>query len=181
MRRRNAGTALVLVVLGSGSIAAPANDASPPSYFASGHRSVVAEWLTRHNTFRVASDSDCACDEDLKRERTVSTGAWKAKPNYHPFYVTGDFNQDGAADFAVGIIDANVPGMFRVVVFNGPFAKASRHDPAFVSKPRRLGQAMFFGEPRPKPHMLVVGAFESHGAVLRPTPKGYVLSDADGK
>jgi hypothetical protein len=106
-------------------------------------------------------------------------GVWKARPNYHPYYVVGDFNGDGVPDIAVGVVDQTAPGMFRVAIFNGPFAKHSTSEAAFLSPPRRLGQGMFFGTPRPKPHMLVVGAFESEDAVLKPTPKGYVLTEED--
>ena len=150
-----------------------------PDYMPKKYAHVISLWLTNHPTYRLATDADCGCEEDLKRERTVSMGPRKARPNYHPYYVVGDFDRDGVADIAVGVINQTSPGMFRVAIFNGPFSKHSTSEAAFLSEPRRLGQGMFFGAPRPKPYMLVVGAFESEGAVLKPTPKGYLLTEED--
>jgi hypothetical protein len=148
-----------------------------PKYISGEHSRVVTGWLKEQPQARVAEDADCRCDEDLKRKRTESNGAWSAEPNYHPYYVSGDFNRDGIADFAIGIIDRTVPDAFRVVIFDGPFKKSTSVRPTFVSQPRPLGEAMFYGPPRPKPYFLVVGAFEAEGLVLQLTSNGYALKD----
>ena len=180
MRHPGAIRVTVLLAIGSASISALGAEGVVPDYFGSKHAKVVAAWLGHHPRYRVASDIDCGCAEDIERERTVSAGVWKANPKYHPYYAAGDFNSDGVPDIAVGVIDASAPGMFRVAIFNGPFSKTPRPKAAFLSAPLRLGQGMFFGAPRPKPHMLVVGVFESEGMVLRPTPKGYVFEADEG-
>jgi len=161
-----------------GGVSGAALSADVPKYLPKEHARVAKAWLNEHAGLRIATDADCGCDDDLKRERTQSSGAWKAKPSYHPYYVAGDFNQDGTADFAIGVLDSGAPGSFRVVVFNGPFGNGVSPQPAFVSEPRGLGQGMFFGPPRLRPFMLVVGAFESHGASLVPTAKGYELRES---
>ena len=156
-----------------------ANAVEFPSYVSPEQSRVVAAWLAKHSHARLAVDSDCRCDEELKRVRTTADGAWKAQPTYHPYYVSGDFNGDGIADLAVGVVGAQSPGEFSVVVFNGPLGKQLPAKADFVSEPRPLGEAMFFGPPRPMPYLLVVGAFASEGSVLRPTANGYVLEEGD--
>ena len=173
------GIVAVAIELALGSSAVGGANVAIPDYVPKKYAHVISVWLTNHPTYRVATDADCGCEEDLKRVRTVSMGAWKARPNYHPYYVVGDFDRDGVPDIAVGVIDQTAPGVFRVAIFNGPFSKHATSEAAFLSAPRRLGQGMFFGAPRPKPYMLVVGAFESEGAVLKLTPKGYVLTEED--
>jgi hypothetical protein len=150
-----------------------------PEYFRREHSDVMARYLEGQAGFRVATDADCGCEEDLNRARTESSGSWEANPAYHPYYAVGDFNQDGASDFGAGVIDPKLPGSFRLVVFNGPFSKSTAA-PAFVSEPRGLGQALFYGPPRPQPYFLVVGAFESEGALLHQTKSGnYTLTEGD--
>jgi hypothetical protein len=106
-------------------------------------------------------------------------GPWKADPTYQPYYTKGDFNWDGKTDFAVGAVKGKNPDTFRVAIFHGPFGPMHPAKAAFISEPIRLGVGMAYGPPRPKPYMLLVSPFESHGAVLKPTPKGYVWDAGD--
>jgi len=147
-----------------------------PDFIARDHARIVAAWLAPQPQLRVATDRDCDCDEDLRRVRTESSGVWEADPRFQPYYVVGDFNGDEAKDFAVGVVDRRSARSFRVVVFNGPFTKNTGIEPAFVSELLPQGQALFFGPPRPEPHRLVIGSFESEGAVLTPRLTGYVLA-----
>jgi hypothetical protein len=171
------GWGIIVGVVMGGVSSAVAAAPVVPKYLSVEHTRVVSAWLKEEPGVRVAEDADCRCDEDLKRERTETVGSWNAKSNYHPYYVSGDFNHDGIADFAVGIIDEGVSGKFRLVIFDGPFNKGAAPQPAFVSQPLSLGEAMFYGPPRPTPYFLVVGAFESEGMVLQPTATGYDLKD----
>ncbi|MBZ5702087.1 MAG: hypothetical protein LAN84_09590 [Acidobacteriia bacterium] len=68
-------------------------------------KKVLESWLTRHPEYRVATDEDCDCADDIKQMRVGSGGAWKPVPDYHPYTATGDFNGDGVRDFAVVVID----------------------------------------------------------------------------
>jgi hypothetical protein len=157
--------------------AASPEDRKISSFVNQQHAEVLKRWFAQNPGYRLATDQDCHCDSDLVEIRTVSSGAWKADPTYHPYYTTGDFNWDGKEDFAVGVVAAKIPDKFRVVIFHGSFGPKHSARAAFVSELLLLGQGMFYGPPRPMPYMLVVGAFESEGALLKPTPKGYVWDE----
>jgi hypothetical protein len=107
-------------------------------------------------------------------------GAWKPVPNYHPYYIEGDFNGDGSKDFAVVVIaPIRSAKRFVLLVFNGPFTSSDIHSPAFISEPMDLTESgLFFGSPRPKPYRLLVGGFESEGMLLLPKGKGYVWDNS---
>jgi hypothetical protein len=80
-------------------------------------RSVVAAWLSNHPGYRMANDHDCSCDEDIQTMRSGSDGE-KPVPDYHPYIASGDFNGDGAIDFAVMVIGTRKPHDFTMLVFN---------------------------------------------------------------
>ena len=139
---------------------------------------VVATWLTTHSGFRVATSADCACAEDIAQMRKGFGGSWKPVRDYAPYVATGDFNGDGHSDFAVVVVDTSRPRehSFVLIVFNGPLQSAI---PPATFTQRDLdmrGKGLFFGVPRPKPHRLVVGAFESEGAILQPVGSSYRLT-----
>jgi hypothetical protein len=170
---------VLAILLLSVGVVSVAQSGQAASHLHSSQADVLAKWLGKHPGYRLATEADCNCDEDLIRMRTHSDGAWKAIPNYQPYYVEGDFNWDGAKDFAVGVVKGRNPSYFQVLVFDGPFSSTHPGRAAFLSDPLPLGQALFFGDPRPHPQMLVVGSFESEGAALRPTKKGYVWEYPD--
>ena len=135
---------------------------------------VLASWLTTHRELRVATDADCKCDEDIEQMKKGAGGKWLPVPDYHPYVATGDFNGDGITDFAVVLIDnSKSVKHFELVVFNGPFRRQAK-SPAFIQSGLE-GDALFFGPPRPKPYRLVIGPFESEGAVLIPHDQTYKL------
>jgi hypothetical protein len=79
-------------------------------------------WLARHPDFRVATDSDCDCAEDIQQMKKGYEGGWPPVPDYHPYVATGDFNTDGVRDFAVVVVDRSKSTQnFVLLVFNGPF------------------------------------------------------------
>jgi hypothetical protein len=140
---------------------------------------VLESWMARHPEYRVATDEDCDCADDIKQMKAGWGGAWKPVPDYHPYVATGDFNGDGVEDFAVVLIESSKQANnFSLVVFNGPF-KSATASPAFFESGLDLKyQGMFYGPPRPKPYRLLVGRFESDsGSLLVPHGRGYKWRD----
>jgi len=141
------------------------------------HQKAVGVWLNANPGFRIALESDCGdCTEQIQMMRRETVGVWKPVPDYTPYYVAGDFNNDGENDFAIAVIKSKQKGKsFRLLVFNGPFTNQVEYKPVFVSEFMNLrGQGLFFGPPRPKPYRLLLGAFESEGILLVPNGQGYV-------
>lgn len=140
---------------------------------------VLESWMAQHTEYRVATDQDCDCADDIKQMKAGWSGKWKPVLDYHPYVATGDFNGDGVEDFAVIVIDQSKQEKnFAIVVFNGPF-KAEIASPAFFESGLDLKyQGMFYGPPRPKPYRLLVGRFESDsGGVLVPHGSSYKWRD----
>lgn len=140
---------------------------------------ILGVWLTRHPQFRVATNGDCDCAEDIKQMKAGYGGSWTPVPDYHPYTATGDFNSDGVDDFAVVVVDrSKSTHNFALLVFNGPFG-SNAVPPAFVESGLDLhGKGLFFGPPRPKPYRLVVGPFESDNtAILVPRGRTYKLGE----
>ena len=135
------------------------------------HR-ILSAWLARHPKFRAATDSDCNCPEDIERTRTASEGVWKAVPNYHPYRVSGDLNGDGMTDFAVVVLERT--GSMRsatLLVFDGPFSDLQT-EPTFIETLDMVGDALHYGPPRPKPHRLIIGGFDTDNTLML-VPKGH--------
>jgi|SRR5580658_9220420 hypothetical protein len=151
---------------------------SLPNYVAPRYRPAIASWLTRHPGYRVAIDADCTCDDDIAQMRAGYSADWPGVPNYHPYYMVGDFRGDGAADVAVGVISQQHPRKFRVLIIHGtpPKGPAAK---TFLSEELDFHQGLFYGPPRPKPWSLVVGPFESDGVTFEPTPTAYKFSSDD--
>lgn len=136
---------------------------------------VLRRWLARHSAYRQATDEDCDCAGDIEQMKTGSGGLTRPVRNYHPYIATGDFNGDGAEDFAVVLIDRSKEEKnFALIVFNGPF-KAETTSPAFLQAGMDLKYiGLFYGPPRPKPYRLLMGPFESDsGSLLIPNGRGY--------
>lgn len=136
-------------------------------------------WLAQHPEYRLATDADCDCSEDIQRMKAGSGGKWKPVPDYHPYIATGDFNGDGIRDFAIVVIERSKQEKnFVLVVFNGPF-NSEAGSPVFVQAGLDLKYSgLFYGSPRPKPYRLLVGTFGSDsGSLLIPHGRGYKLSE----
>ena len=140
---------------------------------------VLESWLAHHLEYRIATDEDCDCADDIKQMKAGWGGAWKPVPDYHPYTATGDFNGDGVEDFAVAVVErSKQENNFALVVFNGPF-KSETSSPAFMQSGLDLKyQGLVYGPPRPKPYRLLLGRFESDsGSLLIPHGRGYRLGD----
>jgi len=170
---RTAGLALVVALYALPSVAA--HTLSPA------HRAVLGSWLHGHPNLRLASIHDCSCEEDIARMWRGSDEVWKPVPDYHPYRAVGDFNGDGNIDFAAVLIDkTKTEKAFVLVIFNGPFAAATK-PPAFVEADLDLShEGLFFGPPRPKPYRLLVGEFESDNSnLLEPKGDSYRWSEEE--
>jgi hypothetical protein len=140
-----------------------------PSYVALPHKTVLQRWLTNRPELRPATDEDCKNELGLRDAR-------KNNKNYHPYYVTGDFNSDGRLDFAVVLIDERKSDENKaaLLVFNGPLS-ANTTAAYFEDKMDLFGVNLFFFTDRPKPYRLLVGPFNSDsGFILEPRGKGYI-------
>jgi len=138
----------------------------------------LSKWLSQKKGWRLATEADCDCAEDIARMKQGFDGPWKAVPDYQPYYAAGDFNSDGIEDFAVALIDpGRATKQFAVAIFNGPFIEGKPQPEALFSDGFELvGCGFVFGPPRPKPYRLVVGRFESDNALLfAPRGNGYII------
>ena len=165
------------VALSGPPAAVPSVDAVP-SYVALRFKESILRWLSHHSDYRLAKDSDCSCDDDLAQARAGWPPEWPPAPDYHPYYIVGDFRGDGAEDVAVGVISQQHPNKFRVLIIHGrPPSGTARK--AFLSEELDFRQGLFYGAPRPKPWRLGVGPFESDGVTFEPTRDGYRFSSDD--
>lgn len=153
-------------------LAAP--DQGVPDYILPAQQAVLKAWISNHPEFRVANDKDCDCADNIAEIRKGDGGVWKAVPNYHPYYVSGDFNGDKKIDFAVILVQPSEKGKHFLAIFNGPYKSGSK--PVYLSAE---DGALFYGDPRPKPYRLIIGAFASEGASLEPKGASYEIVDSD--
>jgi hypothetical protein len=163
--------AALLLSAGSALAAPAAKPAAWPTYLDADGRRVLAAWLAGHPGYRLLNDADCRCDDDLREIRQLSQGVWRPEPGFHPYYRVGDFNGDGRSDLAVGLGTAGTPGRFQVLVIDH---YRGRRGPVrtYLSPPYDLGEALFFGAPRPRPRRLLVGPFDSEGLAFEPLSAG---------
>ena len=130
----------------------------------------LSNWLDDHPELRVPSETECACDDHIRRLR--QSGVWsKGNPDYHPYVTVADLNGDGVQDFAVMLADRGAstePGV--LVIFNGPFGKREG-EPALVH--RRLPLIRYALFLTTENHRLLVGPFESEGCILQPKGATY--------
>lgn len=163
-----------MVTLAAASIAAAWNAEAGHSLSTS-QAAILQQWLGGHSTYRLAEIDDCRCADDVANMRKGFGAEWPAVPDYNPYVATGDFNDDGKADFAVVLVEkGRKPNSFAFLVFNGPHA-AEPTQPAFVETGRDLSrQGLFYGAPRPRPYRLLLGPFESEASILEPKGATYV-------
>jgi hypothetical protein len=169
---------LVSAVALSAATAAASSVDSMPSYVAPRFKSFIMRWLSQHPSYRLASDADCSCAEDIVQVRAGWPPEWPPVPDYHPYYIVGDFRGNGAEDLAVGVISQQRPNKFRVLIIHGAPSNG-RAAKAFLSEELDFRQGLFYGAPRPKPWRLGVGPFESEGVTFEPTRDGYRFSSDD--
>lgn len=165
---------LICVALSVPTLCVGALEPSVPGYIASAQQDALKDCLSAHPEFRVATDKDCECADHISSIRKGYGGVWKANPNYHPYFASGDFNGDNENDFAVILIKHGEKRKHYLAIFNGPYTIGTK--PAYLSVAEG---ALFYGAPRPKPYRLIIGNFESEGASLEPKGASYELVGSD--
>lgn len=137
-----------------------------------GQRASLQLWLGQHRDYRVATDADCDCADDLKTFRTTSDGVWKAKPDFQPYLAKGDFRKNGQSDFAVVVVPrAKGKGLKNLLlIFDGPFP-ADGKPPVYTTDVSELaGSGLILPPFSPWP---VFGHYFSEGCVFKPAGKTY--------
>ena len=126
-----------------------AEQAALPTYIQGAARTTIANWLAENPNLRLALDEDCGCEKTIQTIRAGTDGWGKPIPAYHPYYTSGDFNNDKSPDIAVVMLETKNSANSTFVIFNGPLEKIENAGPAFMST--KLHGALFFGAPRPEP------------------------------
>jgi hypothetical protein len=136
--------------------------------------SVLLAWLAGHRELRRAVIADCRCGENIASIRDGFRGSTTPVPDYDPYTVEGDFNDDGSPDFAVILIDTRrQKAPHALVIFNGPLRPSSK--PALFLRDLDMESAglYYWG---PKPFRLVIGPFESDDiSTFQPHRRTYTL------
>jgi len=129
----------------------------------------VADWLVRNPDFRIATEKDCDCDDDIRFTREKGPFG-SPLPTYEPYLSVGDFNGDGKQDFGIIVVDLHNPDKGMLLIFNGPFGKGSKL-PAFTTTVGTLKRIALFQSY--KIGRLLIGPFESEGCVYEPEGETY--------
>lgn len=77
----------------------------------------IDRWLRANSEYGRATVEDCNCQEDIASLKRGDGRAWKAQPTYEPYYAVGDFDGNGAADFAIVVKNIRERADVRVIVF----------------------------------------------------------------
>jgi hypothetical protein len=144
------------------------------SSLVSNQNTSLVAWLQQHPAFRVASDDDCNCADDIKEMR--ESGAWgKPMPTFQPYSKIGDFNHDGFDDLAIIAIRKDDSSQRKFLIFNGPFSSQPR--PPALSQDTYPAAALFYEPPE---HPLIIGPFESEGCIITARNGRYILDCFEG-
>lgn len=172
------GTGLALLILmgacgqtaSAGVVPQKPDENGLPGHIPSEAVDTILQWLKANPQYRLATDVDCDCADDVADIRAGAGGAWPANPGYQPYYAAGDFDGDGHADLAIAVHSRASGDDFRVVLFNGAWPRSPAVQGAFVSPVMAPTYAMSYGPPRPAPYRLIIGPYSSHGCTLDPLP-----------
>lgn len=135
-----------------------------------GQRAALSAWLNRNPQFRLATEKDCNCDDDIRQVR--KSGPWgEPVPDFEPYTLVGDFRKNGHLDLAVVVTKIEPYDAEGVlVIFDGPFRGVGKQ-PAFIGSVGYLEHAALFLTQEDK--LLIFGAFESEGCVFQPKHRTY--------
>jgi hypothetical protein len=159
---------IVSLILLTTQVNSAQNSADYYTHLKSEHREVLKKWLAKKTWLRPAIESDASKD-DLE--------AWKREnKSFFPYYVVGDFNQDGKEDFAMilKVIKAEDEGV--IVVFNAPFSSSK---PAYFN--RGFGVEQYYIEYMEDVKQLYFTKYETHGFYLKAKGGKYVRDKTSDK
>ena len=134
------------------------------AHLQSKHREVLKKWQGKTTWLRPAIEEDASKD-DLKEWR-------RENKTFFPYYVVGDFNQDGKEDFVVMLKNIKAEDEGVLVIFNAPFSNSK---PAYLN--RGFGVRNYYVEYLEDLRMLYFTAYETHGFYLKPKGKKYTEFD----
>jgi hypothetical protein len=132
-------------------------------------KKMLAYWLDKNLQFRLATETECNCGDDIRQMREV--GPWgKPVPDFTPYVLTGDFRRNGQSDFAVVVTTQE--GRGALVIFDGPFRGTATKKPAYVGALSAIkNMALFRSQQNGWP---IFGRFESEGCLYRPRGRTYI-------
>ncbi len=87
------------------------------------YRQVLQKWLADKEGWRPATLNDALSGREPDIRRFLLGEIKSAGKNYHPYYVTDDFNKDRKQDFAI-IIISNDRKKYAIAIFNAPFGNS---------------------------------------------------------
>jgi hypothetical protein len=137
-----------------------------PAYISAADAAGVTEWLRTHPTYRLATDGDCACADNIAETTRQRQGLPPADRDYHPYYARGDFNHDGVVDTAFGVIGRDDVQTYAVLIIDGAAWAKKRRLKAWLGESMLLRQVMLFGPPGSPRDTLMVGPFDSEACLI---------------
>lgn len=124
----------------------------------------IDRWLRANPEYVRATVEDCNCQEDIASLKRGDGRAWKAQPTYEPYYAVGDFDGNGAADFAIVVKKTRGQVDVRVIVFLGKRGKREFDAINVMVGAGSLEGIALFTKRRSGPRTtLLVGPFASEG------------------
>ena len=129
------------------------------------HLALITKWLKVSPHYRLATLSDCACNQNIEEIRKGDGGAYKAEPNYLPFYAHGTFN--GTPSFAVLVVKASGKFGAKIIVVD----ESGKSEPIEVAYPFVNDQSLeavglFVRHKKSRRDTLLIGAFNSEAEVV---------------
>lgn len=128
------------------------------------HSLEINRWLSANPEYVRATTKDCNCQEDIASMRRGEGHAWRAQPTYEPYYAVGDFDGNGAEDFAIVVKSIRERVDVRVIVFLGRKGKKGFDATNLKVEASSLeGFAIFTRRRSGQRTILLVGPFASEG------------------
>ena len=136
---------------------------------------VLRQWLSPG--WRPLTVNDALAGATKEGREFILSGIKSRGKNFHPYYTVGDFNRDGAGDFAI-IVTGESRGRTRlaVAIFHGPFVRNQLKVLVYYSENVSEGDWLFWMTGDRFGNRFIVGPPESDaGYVIKPRGNGYVV------